>query len=282
MVRKTFIFGIILVLAVSSVVVHFRMGYLHGSREIQDVHDSGSKGRSRFEGTIPADSFVQSTGVLESVNHCMAATHLDTVLDSDFSVTQAIGNAQYLFDEFRKLIPEKPLDGYKSHCWSVPYFTQWSKYQYSGRVGNVSFTEDLAETKHKYLVPILTKINPEKKYHSELVCLPNVFLAGFPKCGSTFLYCFMNKLIYLGTKLSGMNAEKEPRFWAPAMTEPTVGDLGGYLLNFLPGLKSIEKQNAPQGILVDGTPNTLFRWPRFTDLEHDLTNYCLLPSIIPK
>ena len=248
----------------------------HGSEEgreeftgLDAVTDSG------FYSTMGTTS-VGLSGVQELVQHCIAASHLDLVLDSNFSLKQATSNAAYMFGEFRKLIPEKALENYRSHCWEESLSVQGIKHQYSGHVGNISF-----EKSSKRLVL------PARKYESKLVCLPNVFLAGFPKCGSTYLYCFVNKLISLDTKLGKMNAAKEPHFWAPANAAgkkfvPLVNDLGGYLLNFIPGIKQIHDLKRPEGILMDSTPNTMFNWPRFRSTEHDLTNYCILPAVLPR
>jgi hypothetical protein len=232
------------------------------------------------------ESAGRSSGVRGLAQDCIAAAHLDSVLDSNFSVEQAMDNAEYLFKEFGKLIPEKSLDGYRSHCWLRSFFVQWTKYHWHGYIGNISFSKE-TEDKQSRLKPLLRKSIPVRKYSSKLVCLPNVFLAGFPKCGSTFLYCFITKLVALDTKLSQMNTLKEPHFWAVASARgtkhmPSAEDLGGYLLNFVPGLKQIQDFKRPKGMVMDGTPNTMFNWPRFRNAEHDLTNYCILPAVLPR
>lgn len=245
-------------------------------------------GSGSMEDTGSTSAAAGSAGVRELVQHCIATAHLDSVLESNFSVKQAMANAKYFFDEFRKLIPEKSLDGYKSHCWAESYFTKWTKNQYSGYVGNISFSKKIGrQSKRAFLLPALSKSVPARRYKSKLVCLPNVFLAGFPKCGSTFLYCFINKLVSSDTKLTRMNTEKEPHFWALANAAkntyiPLVDSIGSYLLNFLPGLKQIQDFRRPEGILIDSSPNTMFNWPRFRNVEDDLTNYCILPSVLPK
>lgn len=238
-----------------------------------DAHGLVMDSNSSFVTTVVGGTL--GDGVQELVQRCIAATHLDSVLDSGFSLGQARSNAAYMFGEFRKLIPEKPLENYKSHCWEESLSVQWMDHQCIGHVGNISF-EKLSKR----------RIHPARKYESKLVCLPNVFLAGFPKCGSTFLYCFINRLISLDTNMVKMNEEKEPHFWALANAArkkflPLVSDIGGYLLNFIPGLKQIQSLRRPEGILVDSSPNTMFNWPRFRSTEHDLTNYCILPAVLP-
>lgn len=224
------------------------------------------------------------------VEQCMLATHLDTVLNSSDLVSQSIRNTKHLINEFRKVIPDKSLDKYQSHCWKQPYSIQWNAFMYSGHIGNLSYKRKFEQKrKHKLKLPSLTSIQT-KRYESDLVCLPNFFLAGFPKCGSTFVYCLINKLIsnalFNDTSIK-MVAEKEPHFWVRANAAkdihvPSVEEIGDYMLNFLPGLVHIHKFNRHKGILIDGTPNTMFNWPRFRKTEHDLTNYCLLPATLPR
>ncbi|SMN02678.1 hypothetical protein SPONN_1605 [uncultured Candidatus Thioglobus sp.] len=296
---KKFMLSFLALLVAVTLVMHFgffKAGYFNGKRVLstlseikkeessEDGEQAGSRRQAGY--SLINESTLQS--VQESVKHCMTTTHLNSVLDADFTIAQATGNAQYLFDEFRKLIPEKSLDGYRNHCWATSYFTQWSKYQYSGRVGNVSFSEVLGKRSRRSYKLILSKLSGRfraSKFDSKLVCFPNVFIAGFPKCGSTYLYCFVGKLISLDSKSSTLtNVVKEPHFWARANPRliqqvPSVSNLGGYLLNFLPGIKQVEKIGRLTGMLI---PNTMFNWPRFRNTEHDLTNYCILPSVLPK
>ena len=113
-------------------------------------------------------------------------------------LSDAKRNACYFFDEFRKAIPKNSLRGYTSHCWNKYYFTRWSVYtkNFSGNIGNIPFSRDLNKFfPYDRIFSYLNTKFPRKWYDSNLVCIPKVFLAGFPKCGSTFLYDFINGLI---------------------------------------------------------------------------------------
>lgn len=217
----------------------------------------------------------------ELVQQCMSAAHLDLSL-----VTQAKTNAKYFFNEFRRVIPQRSLRGYRSHCWKVPYLTRWNKQFYSGHIGDIFFSR---KSRRKQIIPALTKKFPTRIYESNLICLPNLFLAGFPKCGTTFLFCFINKLVsssLYSNSWTTMNVEKEPHFWVLANAGklnhvPIADEIGIYLLNFLPGLKIISESSRKDGVLMDSTPNNMFNWPRFRESDHDLANYCLMPSVLP-
>ena len=221
--------------------------------------------------SIPINEQSSHYPVEERINRCMKATHLEEFL------SQAQLNAKYFYNEHRKVIPLKALSDYSSHCWNVSFFSQWSKLQHNGYFGNMRFKiEELLSD--KLFKSRLTGTFPAMKFKSDLVCLPNLFLAGFPKCGTSFLYCLINKLLH-GTTC--MQYLKEPHFWVRAnavkdVHVPIVDHLGEYILNFLPGFA--KRSNA---MLIDGTPNMMFNWPRFRQSEHNFTNYCLIPSILP-
>lgn len=215
---------------------------------------------------------------------CMAAAHLNT---SNLTV-QAKSNANYLYNEFRRVIPENSLRGYKSHCWKTSFHAQWKRDRYNGIIGNISFRKNLSRNSPRRLMTtVLTKKFPTMRYESSLSCLPNLYLLGFPKCGSSFFYCILTKLVSMklfNSTVHTLNAEKEPHFWVSANAAgitrlPKSEDIGGYLMNFLPGFGKIYKRH--DGILVDGTPNSIFNWPRFRTTEPDIVNYCLLPSVLP-
>ena len=228
--------------------------------------------------------------VEESVDECMKNTnlHYQSIL------SDAKRNARYIFDEFRKVIPKNSLRGYISHCWNEYYFTQWSERRNcSGKIGNISFSRYLNKyNPYNHILSYLNAKFPRKWYESNLVCIPKVFLPGFPKCGSTFLYDFINALISKSKNLSNLDRIqvcKETQFWVcfHALLEeniyvPSVNDLGAHLLNYIPGIHKMSSFNTKDSILVDGTPNYIYEWPVFRKSEHNMTNYCLLPSVLPK
>ncbi len=250
-------------------------------------NDSNHSMNWKIEITTPAS--VDSTQVDDLAEQCIIAAHLNRVLNSTSIIPQARNNANYFFNEFRRVIPQFSLQDYNSHCWKDIYWTEWSRDQYRGQVGNISFSKNLPPNSPRRLILVpLTRKFRRRKYVSNLTCLPNLFLMGFPKCGSSFLYCVITKVVsssLFNSTIHTLNVEKEPHFWVLANAAkvkhvPTAEEIGGYLMNFLPGLwKITEKHN---GILVDGTPNGIFNWPRFKETEHDLVNYCLLPSVLPK
>ena len=225
--------------------------------------------------------------VEENVHRCMAASHIEHSVDTSASQR----NAKYLYEEYRKMIPEHSLPNHKSHCWKTSFSFNWYDQRHiQGHVGNITFNKYFRKrsTQVPYILDCLNKLFPSMQFESDMLCLPNIFLAGFPKCGSTYLYCILNKLISVVTKRLRSHHEtvKEPHFWVSAndikdVHVPNVQSLKTYFLNFIPGLQQSSRHNRSNAFLVDGSPNMFFKWPRFYPNEQDLVNYCLIPSVLP-
>ena len=126
------------------------------------------------------------------------------------------------------------------------------------------------------------KSRPPHVDHS-VVCLPKVFVLGYPKCGSTFLNCLIRAVISIIKVQNFCQATKEPHWWVSnnartAVQPTTLGYLSLYLLNFQRGSEFVER-NMP-AMTIDSSPNLMFQWPRYSQNE-TMENYCLIPSLIP-
>lgn len=199
-----------------------------------------------------------------------------------------------MYDQYRQVIPEHSLNGYKSHCWEETFSVDWGHSKYSGHIGKnwlQAQNFDAVFMQNKYSLSFLNRTFPSRSYKSDIACLPNLFVPGFQKSGTTYLYSFLHRLFLASTRQQVLTkhlaAKKEPRFWVernPTMDVgvPQKSSLIGYLLNFAPGIKQITLFNRKDTILVDGSHNVLFNWPRFRTTENDLTNYCLLPTVLPR
>lgn len=226
--------------------------------------------------------------------NCMRATHMDGVTSQSRQslLQQAKKNARYMYEEYRRVIPAPSLDGYRSHCWRDAFSAQWNNTHYSGHTRQTRVNrQDINAlfTRKKYSLPVLDRTFPSHKFSSSLMCLPNVFVPGFQKCGTTYLYHFLHKLFLAAAQQEDqLNAvTKEPRFWVRRnpileLGVPKKSDLVGYLLNYTPGIRQIAEYDKKDAILLDGSHNVLFNWPRFRSSEDDVTNYCLLPSVLPR
>lgn len=229
------------------------------------------------------------------VEQCMETTHITDFFRSPSLLEQAKANAKYMYQEYRKVIPATSLAGHRSHCWRDSYSAHWNDSHYSSRIGNTTYHGELNDLDiHRRQFREFSAMFPSRKFESDLVCLPKVFMTGYPKCGSSFAHCFTNKLIYrsLYKYNTLLSSKKEPHFWVIESTKgipnsgkyeiPTAEKIGKYLFYFIPGLKQISKFGSKDAIFVDAKVNKMFKWPLFEKSQHNLTNYCLLPTVIPK
>ena len=221
----------------------------------------------------------------EKVEKCMREANLV----SGPLLTKARDNARYFLDEYRKVIPEKGLKGHRSHCWKGHYTANWDSKHVFGKMGDISYSTRLSYYPFGPGHPVRTGLAESFKtpqYSSNVLCLPNVYVLGYTKCGSTFFYSFLSKLIIssMGTSKE-MEYSKETEYWArfdayKKRVVPKVQTLGMLLLNYIPGMEAVKQSNT-DAILIEGTPNTIVEWPVFTAEEDIKTNYCLFPAALP-
>ena len=246
------------------------VGKLHDNYQLQSLGE-----------TVSSHELLEVEGLVE---RCMEAAHLTELPQLPSLLEQAKTNAKYLYEEYRKVIPKRSLDGYRSHCWKAPYSTQWNDTYYSGHIGNTAFIGRLDNRTSK--LKDFHKQFPTYQFSTDLVCLPKVFLAGYPKCGSTFTYCFLNKIVYMSLHAfsRSLSLRKEGHFWIRDFYEiPKAGKVGQYLLNFIPGMDQISKSHSKEAIFIDGKINKMHLWPLFQRSEiGNVSNYCLLPVVMPK
>ena len=220
--------------------------------------------------------------VLNNIDRCLDATNLKRIAHLEATAKK---NAALYLKEYRKVIPRESYflhSNCSSHCWATNYDVERQGDKVKGHIGNTSFQEDVKDVR-KFALNILHR-EFYNKFTSKVVCLPEIFLAGFPKCGSSFLWCFMNRLV----QSENVHAEKEPHFWIDGgaykhFRKPTASDFGEYILNFANGITRVDKGRcASRGVLLmDGSPNLMFNWPRFDMEDVELANYCLIPSTLP-
>lgn len=233
----------------------------------------------------------QTVSVEAAVGKCMKEAKFPPSLLRD-----AKKNARYLYEEFRKIIPKAPLEDYKSYCWKQTFSIKWDKSWLASQIELGNKFLQYSHKIHDLLIPdkglsFLKNYFPDHTFKSSLACLPKVFLAGFPKCGSSFTHCLLNEVISLSTYGSlqhPTSLKKEPHFWVKFnhtcrdYIVPKANAIGKYLFYFLPGLKQISELEMKDVVLVDSKVNKLFRWPYFSENQHNLTNYCLLPAVLPR
>lgn len=232
------------------------------------------------------DNLEEVNIVFKNLETCLASANLTHYFSEKNIRLTAMTNAANLLYMLRLVIPTK--QKFDNPCWEgelemkICQSTEGVKIE--GSLHGVPFL-----TSSKYFrrgVKSALAYASGFSVKSQKVCLPKVFIAGFPKCGSTYVYCVI-------TKLAGMahhnyvlsELEKEPHFWVtngPSKNHlypPQIFDLASYLFNFIPAAKS--RSAGHYSLPIDGSPNVMFQWPRYSGFE-ELENFCLIPAVLPQ
>ena len=241
------------------------------------------------------DRSKEVTKVNENLEKCFQVSGLSNWTRYQDIKAQAKWNAEYFMREYRRVIPQRSLQGYSSYCWRTNYTALapgWFSRRVEGHIGGLIFNSETdkrwyGEDQYSDLANYFGG-----RFSSDLVCLPKTYILGFEKCGSTFFWCFIAEVVNGfrangGHSLGQFQAGKEQYFWTPfdyEKTLPHAYNIGNpYLLNFMRSFDSRLSSNEQKKIvLIDGTPATVIEWPNFKESDNEMANYCLLPSALPQ
>ena len=246
---------------------------------------------------------VEVASILSRIDTCLVATNMSDYFKKKGYYSTAKENAESVLRALRKIIPEFETP-YNVPCWRTPFKAlretvsrkyllkymatrKWPKQNtISGYIGSFNFSYgENDNTHHKDILDNVQwtgKLAPQFKH--SVACLPKIFLLGYPKCGSTFLYCLLRRILkLLADEGNSCEATKEPHWWVIPGPRDEIQSrspdyLALYLLNFAKGAEYV-KTSLP-AVTIDASPNLMFQWPRYTEAE-TMENYCLIPSLVP-
>ena len=229
--------------------------------------------------------------VLTRMDTCLATTNMSAYFQQMNLLENAQSNARQLLLNIRQVIPKFEVP-YTVPCWNTKFIAKQNlkDHYVTGSVGNFNFsysTQRSPFNERNILKGVQwRKHNPTDLYIKQSsACLPKIFLLGYLKCGSTFLYCLLRRIFMytLGT-VGKCEVIKEPHWWIMPgphkRVEPLEPDYTSmYLLNFHPAAKFWDRRLPV--MTIDASPNIMFHSPRFSTNESMLHNYCLIPSLMP-
>ena len=221
--------------------------------------------------------------VRENLQKCLEAAELTQYFEKMNYISTSNKNAALFLMRVRDVVPASFSASHgNTSCWK----SQFDLSLCTDRVIEGHINHHPYAFSGHLLTPELQRVlhySYAGKVSSHVTCLPSVFVAGFPKCGSSFVYCLIRRLYqYKMWKFLVTQPEKEPHFWVPGgpvyhhHKPHNLGDISRYMLNFIPRLVGNHSVSFP----IDASPNTMFQWPRYSTHE-SLENYCLVPSILP-
>ena len=177
-----------------------------------------------------------------------------------------------LLDSFHVIVPNSSIPGFNNYCWyssSINLKVMPPLVTYSSTIHKQMTDQEKSDARTLFSQAIKEQENGEKE--RRLICLPGLFLAGFPKSGSTQLFSLITRhpLIQAGRT-------KECHWWTrfPFVFEQPLGELA-----VLAYLKHFEKAGECSSmdekcIAVDGSQSLV--WGR---AEHK-DNFCSMPYLI--
>ncbi len=157
--------------------------------------------------------------VKDRVQTCLSATGMKEYLQQNGLLEDAFTSAAHLITRIRRLVPESFLTAFSNHCWEVDIrfrVDPASKTQIHGRYDTITYRGNPT--------PVKPCKNPWPSNGSDflsMACIPEVFLAGFGKCGSTYLYSLLHQHPMIITPRT-----KEPEWWIDALPVCPGGDCG--------------------------------------------------------
>ena len=252
--------------------------------------DSPPRGNERSRAKLPNYPQVSEKELLadvQTLTRKMDKCFLDTNLDlfDGLSLQAARRSAASYVREFRKVIPL----GYEqsrvhpiSHCWKMNYEVHTKNRHIWGHIGSVKFDEVIPDDYRSHLLRDVQN-DFHNHFSSQTVCLPNLFLLGFPKCGSTFLWCLIERVVNATIRVRPA-AFKEPGWWSErrdGLSKLEAAEFGRYISNFATPIRAIDTLSQENVIIAEGTPGMAYASPKFNLNDHHQLNYCLLPAAIP-
>ena len=226
--------------------------------------------------------------LFKKLDTCLRSTQLLDYIEQSGLVKELVKSSIKLLNFMLWHFPPEQRTSYPSqHCWDFEVRLERFEDIVRGNIGSMPLWEDGKELDALFTTRRWKNIRKKKsEAHIQVSCLPDVFLAGFTKCGSTFLFELLTSHRYVVKPF-----HKETRFWThlPHDSDTLNLRLADYLLELNPHLQtaadSLYQPFIPKSLLiVDGSPDLLFHRPFMENKEQSfqlISSYCTLPSVIP-
>lgn len=160
-----------------------------------------------------------------------------------------------------------------SFCWNINIYLKLNPYGIlTGHINNHRIRINLktdpsfADPRHYYINMLKTRTHINRGLRKKRLCIPRVFLAGFPKSGSTALD---HLLLYNTNMKHGIS--KEPRWWVPPLFhpnarsfQPTVEYFVKYVLQYFRFAGGDVEETM---LLLDSSPNIFGGWSNLRGKE---------------
>ncbi len=225
--------------------------------------------------TIHQKYLIKYKSQIDSLHMCLDALNLTGYYrELGYLETAEVNVVESLENYLHLVQPNHVVKTRHNYCYRVQAQLNVNSTHVSGFVDKFPF-EVNSSTMGSFVLRSIHS-NYETKSHSfTYACLPKVFLAGFPKCGSTFLHELLKKHPYVTGGVI-----KEPHLWdrisaSSLEFERLTAFFALYMYNYSP--TDIKKSQSH--IAIDASPQTVSEWPHLDGNWR--INICLLPVVLP-
>ena len=218
---------------------------------------------------------------INNLRKCLDTTNLTDYFQREKFLSTAVANVKYYVDILHEFIPHQFNATLPNHCWNDDVELVIGSSSISGHIGRTQYNISLQDIDSKMLCVMRWSINHRKNF-LPISCLPEVFLAGFPKCGSTYMYTLVTSHPAIAKPL-----QKEPSWWHASehFTNNTMKNalyMADYIANFGTLAKKLSRTGSQNPVYsVDAECGTLYAFPKFSKQHNSIINICLLPSVLP-
>ena len=200
-----------------------------------------------------------------------------TWLSKEPVIHSAATNLTLYLNVLGSIIPQHFLSSYRSPCWRSPIILSYQQQKDLGLLDKKHMTKvilDYRENLKRDLYQSIFQPSLHKEEES-LMCLPDFFLAGFPKSGTTTIHSVLIK-----HEMMVKGLRKEPQWWTRMPLDdkdPNYLRLAAlrYIQYFYKSANSQIKRN-PQLLAYDASQSTLYDSNFFVDNE----DYCAMPIAV--
>ena len=209
--------------------------------------------------------------VSDKLRLCLETTNMSDYFTQEGLFSSALANAKFVTDTIHKFIPVEFSNLFHNSCWRSDLSLTVINSTVCGHFGQFAFETKIDLSKLKALQKTVN-------FSSNFSCLPDVFLAGFPKCGSTFLNALITSHPAVVKPLM-----KEPLWWQTTSSYNlnfVAAHLSNYLVNFAPLVDLLSRNQEDTIHSMDATPSLMFDCPKSLNKDCRI-NFCLLPAVLP-
>ena len=241
-------------------------------------------GQSNLLSHSMQDPGSEQYAILNNLQVCLDASNLTNYFRQEDFLETAVANVKYYLDVLRTFIPNQFNATLPNHCWNADVKLDFSSSLVSGYVNGTKFSfirEDFNDQYQPFnTLPRLYRGPWPRQHYVPLSCIPEVFLAGFHKCGSSYLHCVVTSHPAVSSPI-----RKEAHFFSNndhfTDSNKTALYFADYITNFKSLIQDLRDEKSSTNFLgEDGSVGMTTDWPYLLS-KQNVINSCLLPSVIP-